>query len=266
MKRVVSLVVLIVALSGIVAITVYTLTTKAVKINNEEKVVQPIENVTKDINNNGVSEIYNVYLNGERHKIKLEYRTTIVEGTNIAKVVLNVYMNGGIIINDVVVSNVEAQTIEDLFKDTRIVENVRIPMSDLEIIKEGGKDYFFIKTGAYLDGHVKSKYYLFDDECHALVKGIVAKDDSAYYTNQDDEKLDCFYDHEGMVRAKREGNTFYSLELEEDKNNKKIINLVEYKYEFKDGEMEKEVLNTYENIKINERVIEENNEDTTGEE
>lgn len=100
----------------------------------------------------------------------------------------------------------------------------------------------------YFDNVLKEKYFIFNNEGDSLVEpGILMVDLEKYFVSKEDEELGIFYDKEYQKLAKIEDNVFYSLEPVE-KNKNWIIN--EYKYIIKDGKMEKELIKTYDDVKL----------------
>ncbi len=251
MKKVVSFIILVLAIGGISFLTVYTLNHREVKEDIKEKINRQIENVTFNMTENNLSEIYNVYLNNQRHKLKLEYNITFNKDVGTGMGDLVVYIDGGKVISENVINNIEALNIDSLFMDSLVDSYVRIDMNNLEIIKENNKEYLLIKVGSLDKDKIKEKYYLFNDKGESLINnGIFIRDDNNYLVDSEDNNLNIFYDvGAGQVRVKREGNTFYALVLEEVE--KKLV-LNEYKYYFKDDKLEKELISTHQDIKIKE--------------
>ena len=74
MKKVISFIIGLIAISGILSITIYTLTHKEIRQNIENKKTEILELVNSTYNNHTLSELYNITLNDQRHKLKLEYK------------------------------------------------------------------------------------------------------------------------------------------------------------------------------------------------
>ncbi len=244
MKKIVSLIVLTLALGGIFSLTLYTLMHKEIKKEVTSKVSKKIELVNSNINNNGLIDIYNIYLNNEKHKLKFDYSINIEDNKDIG--VLTGYIDGEKIFLEDVIDNLEYQNIEELFKDDIVKNYVNIDMDSLEIIKDK-EDYLLIKVGSYL-GNIKEKYYLINSKGKLLINGIVIRDDSVKYLSKDKEELNIFYDSLEQIRVKREGKYFYILE-ESKQEESNLIDINEYKGYIKNGKFIKELVQTYSNIR-----------------
>ena len=251
MKKVFSLIIGIVVISGIIALTSYTLTHK--DIRNKGTIKEENTNtelVSSNFNGETLAEIYSVYLNGQRHKIKFEYNRVLNRETAISSVFLRVYFDGGNIITEDVVNNYIVSDIKTLFEDKDIKDIVKIDIDDIEIRKINEKEYVLLKV-RYYDSREVEKYYLFDDRGDLLINnGTIIKDNRVRYVTMDNQKLDVFYgvNPEEQIMGKFENNIMYALELmkhEEDD----MYEVIEYIYYFKDEEFVKEELKTYPNIK-----------------
>lgn len=247
MKRIISLLILITALSSITYFTYYTLTHKEIKEEVEEKVNKKIERVTSNLTNNRLSEIYNIYLNKEKHKLKLEYTHSYTEEgtTNIT-----VYFDGISILNELISINNETN-LESLLLNETISNEIKLTDNNFKILTSEDKEYLLININYILSNNT-SKYFIFNNDGNMITKkeGITVYNNEKYYINNDNEELNIFYGTENyQILAKVEDNYIYSLE---EKKNKKELNIEEYKYFIKNGKLEKEKVFTYDNIKIRE--------------
>ncbi len=252
MKKVVSFVVLVLVMSSIIILTIYTLNNKGVKEDVQGKVGRKIENVTTNMTDNSLNEIYNVYLNNQRHKLKLEYSINKNKENNMISGTLLIYIDGVRIIRENVINDIQAEDIESLFSNVDVDNYVRIDMNNIQILKENNQEYLLIRMGVLDKDKVIEKYYLFDDKGESLIEdGLLIRNDQEYIVNKDGKDLNVFYESfEGQLRVKREGNIFYALILEEKEEN---LVLNEYKYYFKNDKLNKELITTHENVKIKDK-------------
>jgi len=247
MKRVISLVVLVIALSGIISFTIYTLNHKGIKEEVETKVIKKIEKITSKMSNKSLTEIYNVYLNEKRHKLKLEYSLAKELDKEQLNLSLILYFDGEVIFDQIIlISN--NSNLEELFNDKEISDKIKITDNNLNIITDKNNEYFIINVGSYIDKYVE-KYYIYDNKGNILTDndGILIYDSSLFYTSDNGDDLDIFYDEDRQVLAKLEENVLYVFE---SKDNDDKFYLEEYKYVIKEGKIYKELLNSYENIKL----------------
>jgi len=247
MKRVISLVVLVIALSGIISFTIYTLNHKGIKEEVETKVIKKIEKITSKMSNKSLTEIYNVYLNEKRHKLKLEYSLAKELDKEQLNLSLILYFDGEVIFDQIIlISN--NSNLEELFNDKEISDKIKITDNNLNIITDKNNEYFIINVGSYIDKYVE-KYYIYDNKGNILTDndGILIYDSSLFYTSDNGDDLDIFYDEDRQVLAKLEENVLYVFE---SKDNDDKFYLEEYKYFIKEGKIYKELLNSYENIKL----------------
>mgnify|MGYP001037455668 CR=1 FL=1 len=252
MKRFFSLLFLIGVVSVITWFTYYTLNHKGIREDLDKELKEGIEKTSSNLSNDVVADVYSVFLNEKKHKLKLEYNVTFVE-YNKPEIHLNIYLDGKSLFSELVANNVEAFDTEDLFDDEAIVNNVRIKDEDFKIIEAQGKEYLVIEVGYYTE-YIAKKYFIYDENSKSLIKaGITKFDKSNLYLNSDNTKLDIFYggDDDTQIIAKLENNEFYALVLE--KVDKKKV-LVEYKYFISEGKLEKEKINTISDIVVKEIV------------
>ena len=76
MKKVICVFILIIALAFISGITVYTLFNKGTRKEVPTKIIKKISKVTSNVGKTSVQDIYNIYLNDSRHKVKALYNVT----------------------------------------------------------------------------------------------------------------------------------------------------------------------------------------------
>lgn len=246
MKKIFSLIILIVAIISIILVTVYTLSHKGIREDVPTKLFKKVEQVTSNVANNKVSDVFNVEINGNRHKLKFLYNVTF-DKKNKTEINLIIYIDGKVIFEDIVSKGVKAKNIENLFLLDNINEYVRANEKSISIISDNKTEYMVISIGFY-EGNGKKKYFIFTDRGNSLVEdGILIFDESLKYTTVDKKELDIYYDNDKNSLAKLDKNDIYALEYKElDKNG--IIE--EYKYFIKKGKVNKDLINTYENIKL----------------
>lgn len=266
MKRFICFIFLIGVVTGIVILTMYTLDHKELRDETEEKIVNKIEQVTSNLAGNNLSEIYNVYLNKEKHKIKLSYTVTL-KAKGLADINLVVYFDGALVYEEIVADSIRGVEVDAILARDDVSRYVKLDLEDIKIIAANKKDYMVLTIG-YLNEFIKEKYYVFNNKGEMLdKKGIIVSDTSKYYVDSEGLELDIFYDNiNGQKLAKIENNKIYALEEKEnkedkkDKEEKKSLKLVEYEYIIKDGKLEREKLQEYENITIKD-VSEESEEE-----
>lgn len=249
MKNSVCLIILVVFLFVISGFTFYTLTHKELRDKMEEKVTEKLENVTSNLSGNNLSEIYNVYLNNQKHKLKLSYNVTLIEG--IASIQLDIYLDGISIFEDLVASDIVAKDVKAVFEDEEVSKYVKLDIDNIQILTDKEVEYLLIDIG-YKSSNYQEKYYLFNSEGASLIEeGILVRDSSVYYVGSEQEELNIFYDSlETQGLAKVQNNIIYAIEAEDNDG----LELGEYKYTILDGELKKEKINTYKNIQIREDI------------
>ena len=82
MKKVFSVILFIIATTGIIVLTVYTLNHREERQNINHVVNKQPEKVGSNMTDNNLSEIYSLYLNNQKHKLKFEYIITFREDAN----------------------------------------------------------------------------------------------------------------------------------------------------------------------------------------
>lgn len=240
MKRIICIIILIVGLVFIGGVTTYTLSHKEVKNKVIENVTKNIEEVTYNLSGDTYQQIYNVYIDNQKHKLKLMYSISMINDT--ADVRLMVYFDGVSIINQKVASNLVGEDIEDIVASRIFVEHIKFSDKRIAIKKLDNKEYILLDVGYYNDSY-KEYYYIFDDAGELILDdGFLVVDESVNYISDDEGELDIFYDKNNQVYTKIENNSIYTLIPNENNDN---IKLKEYKYIIKDGNIEKELLNTY---------------------
>lgn len=268
MKKVVSFLSFIFLIAVITVITLftrYTLKNKGIREEVEEKVSKKVEVVTSNMTKNNLSEIYNIYLNGEKHKLKFDYNLVfipfeeVVEEVKIMKnkvdISLMAYLDGKTIFSDKVAVGVIAQTSQECFDDEFIANYVRIKERKMKIVNSDNQDYLILDVG-YVNVKVKEKYFVVNNDGDIINgEGILKRDDNIYYIDLEDKELDIFYntkDSEGQILAKIDGNNIFSLNPVNAKNG---IEIQEKKYSIVEGKLKEELLTTYVEIKVREEVI-----------
>ena len=248
MKKVVCFIILVLAIGSISFLTIYTLNHKEIKKDVKEKVASKIEIVTTNMTTNSLSEIYNVYLNKQRHKLKLEYNIIFNKVDSSATGNLILYIDGGKVIEENVINNIMSSNIDELFNEENVSNYVRIDMNNIEIMKINDDEYLLVKIGFVNKDKIKEKYYLINENGDIVIKhGLVIRNDEEYLLNSDNEELDVFYDPLEQIRVKIEDNNIYALELEEE--DKKLV-LNEYKYSFDKKKLKKELIQSIEDVKL----------------
>lgn len=235
--------ILLLVLAGITTLTVYTL--NHMDILGSERVikVKSIEKASTNMTRNELSEIFNIQLNGKRHKLKFNYYVDFEDTTNINLVV---YLDGDVLLEKELITNLKEKEIAEVFNN-ETVDELRIKESNLKIMKSEDQDFILVDIYTNLD-HLKEEYYIWSDEGKVLLEDLLVFDNSLDFTYKEDRNI--FYDDEQQLLAKIEDNTIYSLELKE-KEDSYIFE--EYEYKIKDNKMTKELINTYENIKVKKR-------------
>lgn len=238
MKKI-SLAILIIGVISITTLTIYTLTHK--QIEDSEKVIKikSIEKASSNMTEHELSEIYNVELNGKRHRLKSNYRLNFLEDKT--ELNLTLYLDGFEILQMVVDDDIKAKTIDEVFNEN---ENSfsKIEEDSIKIIKED-QDYLLVS----IESNTKEEYFVWNSKGDNLIKNLLVYDESINYISTTEEPLAIFYDEEKQIMVKIEDNEIYALEAKEEKEN---IIIEEYKYQIKKNKVKKELINTYENITI----------------
>lgn len=237
------IVILLLVLAGITTLTVYTLTHMDILGSERVIKVKSIEKASTNMTRNELSEIFNIQLNGKRHKLKFNYYVDFEDTTNINLVV---YLDGDVLLEKELITNLKEKEIAEVFNN-ETVDELRIKESNLKIMKSEDQDFILVDIYTNLE-RLKEEYYIWNDEGKILLEGLLAFDNSLDLTYEEDTNI--FYDDEQELLAKIEDNTIYSLELKEQED---MYIFEEYEYKIENDKITKELINTYENIKVKKR-------------
>lgn len=241
MKKI-SLIILIVALIGITSITIYTLTNQEIKGAGEIIKTKSIEKASSNLTENELSEIYNIELNGKRHRLKSNYRVVLEE--EYAKITLTLYLDGFEILTQDVISNLDLKEIEKSFQE-QINNFETISEENIKIIKND-QDYLAVSITKKIES-LKEEYFVWTSNGDNLLKNIVIYDEGTTYVSTTEEPLDIFYDDNKEIMAKIEDNKLYAIERADLDD---MVVLEEKLYSFKKGKVHEKHLNTYENVML----------------
>lgn len=267
MKKVVSFLSFIFLIAVITVLTLftrYTLKNKGIREEVKEKVSKKVEVVTSNMTKNNLSEIYNIYLNGEKHKLKFDYNLVftpfeeVIEEKKVKKnkidITLMTYLDGKTLFSDKIASGIIAETAQECFENEDVANYIRIKEKKIKIINPDNKDYLILDVG-YLNGKIKEKYFVINNDGDVLnTDGILKRDDAVYYVDLEDKELDFFYnpkDSLGQILAKIDGNNIISLNPVNAKNG---LEIQEKKYSIVDGKLNEELITTYVEIKVREEI------------
>ena len=237
------IVILLLVLAGITTLTVYTLTHMDILGSERVIKVKSIEKASTNMTRNELSEIFNIQLNGKRHKLKFNYYVDFEDTTNINLVV---YLDGDVLLEKELITDLKEKEIAEVFNN-ETVDELRIKESNLKIMKSEDQDFILVDIYTNLE-RLKEEYYIWNDEGEILLEGLLAFDNSLDFTYEEDTNI--FYDDEQELLAKIEDNTIYSLELKEQED---MYIFEEYEYKIENDKITKELINTYENIKVKKR-------------
>ena len=235
--------ILLLVLAGITTLTVYTLTHMDILGSERVIKVKSIEKASTNMTRNELSEIFNIQLNEKRHKLKFNYYVDFEDTTNINLVV---YLDGDVLLEKELITNLKEKEIAEVFNN-ETVDELRIKESNLKIMKSEDQDFILVDIYTNLE-RLKEEYYIWNDEGEILLEGLLAFDNSLDFTYEEDTNI--FYDDEQELLAKIEDNTIYSLELKEQED---MYIFEEYEYKIENDKITKELINTYENIKVKKR-------------
>lgn len=245
-KWIFSFFILVGALTCIIWGTNYILNNNGLKKEEKKETKNTIEKVTTNENETNLTEIYNIYLNKEKHKVKVEYQIMNRSDESLYTL-LYLYFDGKKSLEREFISLQEVNTIKEVFK-LEETSNLKINESDFKILKVEDVEYLLVNIGLIEDSF-KSYYFLLNNNGDILNdKGILVKNNSKDYLDSDGNSFNGYYDVEEKTLAKVLDNEIYALE---EKQEKKKVNLIEYKYYFKDGKLKKDKIQVYDNIKIN---------------
>lgn len=236
------LIILVIALIGITTITIYTLANQEIKGTQEIKKTKSIEKASSNLTENELNEIYNVQLNGKRHRLKSNYRVVLED--KFAKITLTLYLDGFEIHTQDIMTNLDLKEIEKNFQD-QINNFETISEENIKIIKTD-QDYLAVSITSNIE-NLKEEYFIWTSSGDNLLKNVVIYDEGTKYVSTTEEALDIFYDDEKEIMAKIEDNEIYAIERAEADD---TIVLEEKVYTLKKGKVEEKKLNTYENIAV----------------
>lgn len=251
-KNIICIIILVAVIVIISYGTYYTLHNKGIREDVDVGVKSRLELVNSNKTKNSLAENYNIYLGNQKHKMKLEYNVNFLE--DMASINFFVYLDGKSIFNEIVVENIAAQNIDEVFNNPNVSNNVRLTLTDIKTIVKNEKEYLVLRIG-YFKEYNKSKYYVFTGEGKSLIlDGLVVKDESVYYVSDNEEELGFFYNTSEQIMAKIHNEDLYALVpfLENDN-----LSILEYKYVINDEEIKEELVNTYNNVKIKDTTKEE---------
>lgn len=236
------LIILVIALIGITTITIYTLANQEIKGTQEIKKTKSIEKASSNLTENELNEIYNVELNGKRHRLKSNYRVVLEE--EYAKITLTLYLDGFEIHTQDIMTNLDLKEIEKNFQD-QINNFETISEENIKIIKTD-QDYLAVSITSNIE-NLKEEYFIWTSSGDNLLKNVVIYDEGTKYVSTTEEALDIFYDDEKEIMAKIEDNEIYAIERADVDD---TIVLEEKVYTLKKVKVEEKKLNTYENIAV----------------
>ena len=243
MKRLFSLIILIVAMVGIISLTIFALTHKEVKSPIKERNNTKIENVTSNLSDNNLSEIYNIYFKNERHKLKIQYLVNLEETATIN---LTIYFDGASIFENTIINNIEAKDVEEALNNPEFL-NIKLDLKNIILIEKDNYDYFILDINMSKDS-LKEFYYIYNSNGEKLLKdGLLVRDTSKVYIYDNLEDNNIFYNTEYEQLSTILDNDIYSLQENKEKDK---ITLTEYKYIFKKNKLKKEKITTYDNIEV----------------
>lgn len=247
-KWVFSFLILIGALIGIIWGTTYILNNNGLKKQEKAEVKRKIEKATSNENKTNLTEIYNIYFNNEKHKVKLEYQI-LTRSDETLYTLLYVYFDGKKSLEREFITLQDVSTIKEVFS-LEDSSNLKVNENDFKIIKEGETEYLLVNIGIMTDS-IKNYFYLINNNGDILDdEGILVSDSSKDYLDSENNPFNNYYDVDNKTLAKIDGNEIYALE---EKKEKKKLNLVEYKYYLKDKKLKKEKIQVYEDIKLNNK-------------
>lgn len=239
MKKIVSGIILLLGVSVAVVLAFLAIKLDPVKKREDKEVSSVIEMVRSVSDSKFLNDTYNIYLNGNKHKLKFEYDVDINVNGN-SKVILVIYYDGKSIFNNEVINNKISKNLKDLFLKEDIDNNVRVKEDDMNIISLDKKDYLEIRIG-YLINNLKETLIIISENGEVILDDIVIYDTNKHYVSKDNADLNIFYG-ESEKLFKRNKNNFYYLKEVDGK-------LEEYKYSIIDGKLKEEKINEYE-VKI----------------
>ena len=235
--RKVSFVILIIFTIAITTITIYTLTHKHIEGTQEVIKIKTIEKASSNMSENELNEVYNIELNGKRHRLKSNYRLS--KEDTVTSLILYLYLDGFKILEKEILSNIKDDAIDEIFTEDE--KTLLIEEDNIHIIKED-QDYLLVSISQNIDG-LKEEYFVWTDKRKNILGSILVYDEKIKFTLPDEEDLDMFYDKEKIALAKLENNKIYTLELNE-KEEQQVLE--KYSYTIDGGKAKKELLTSYE--------------------
>lgn len=239
MKKIVSGIILLLGVSVAVVLAFLAIKLDPVKKREDKEVSSVIEMVRSVSDSKFLNDTYNIYLNGNKHKLKFEYDVDISVNGN-SKVILVIYYDGKSIFNNEVINNKISKNLKDLFLKEDIDNNVRVKDDDMNIISLDKKDYLEIRIG-YLINNLKETLIIINENGEVILDDIVIRDTNKHYVSKDNEELNIFYGEKETLFKKNKNNFYYLKEVDGK--------LEEYKYSIIDGKLKEEKINEYE-VKI----------------
>lgn len=250
MKRIFSLFLLIVALGSLIYITHYTLNNKGIRIEVKQKEKANIEKVSSNENKNNLSEIYNIYLNKEKHKVKIEYQK-VEKDNDLIGVTLYVYFDGKNVMERDVVREIDSLSVPEIMKNSEISPIIRIQEKRFHFLKVD-EDYLVMDVGFYGENSQRYYYVINGNGDLLTEEGILVWDSSKDYLMEEMD-FSGYYNLEDKTLAQIDDNAIFALE---EKSSKDKLILQEMKYFIQNGKLETELVKTYENISLRSKKTE----------
>ena len=151
-RKIINFLSFILFVGAVVAIgyfTKYTLSQKGIREEVDKKVSKDVEKVTSNMNGNSLSEIYNVFFNNQKHKLKFEYNVSF-DNEGKASILLVGYFDGKSILNEVLGTGLDAQETSDfkaLLALDDIKKNILLTEKNIKTIKNDDKEYLALEVG-----------------------------------------------------------------------------------------------------------------------
>ena len=230
MKKVISIIILIVGLSTITIFTSYVLTHKGIPIIQEKKNVKKIEQVSVALNNNVYSYLYNLNFSGSRHKFKLDYKITSKEEKNYLE--LSIYLDGKNIFTDFLCLLSDNAT-NEYFNSNSFAE-YSFNEKNVLYIKSQSKEYLVLSITYQNEKY----YYIFDKDGKPMLdSGILYNQKDIVYSSDD---KNFKFDNGNLAKIDRDVIYSYVPIL-----NKDSYQIEEYQYNFINDNLEKKLIQTY---------------------
>ncbi len=230
-----SICILIIMLIGITALTTFTLMNQKIEDTQVVKKVKSVEKATSNLTENELNEVYNINLNGKRHRLKCNYLVTFENSS--ASIYLRLYLDGFEIYTGLVDDDFKANDIDEVFSKEN--NYLTIEEEDIKVLNEDN-DYLLVEISSDLD-HLKKEYFVWNEKRDPILEHILVLDESIIYESVAEENI--FYDEDTQTLAKIEDNEIYSLEEKEEED---TLYLEEYVYKIGKNKYQKELKNTYE--------------------